>query len=179
MITGIFAKETVVGTINALYTQLDKTEKSDEDFDFASGIKESFLAIPKGFKKLGSTIFDPMGVKIDTANQEEIAGEMDLSENTFAEMERRFKHKNNAFAYLLFVLIYMPCVAVVAITRKEAGTRWAVFSVAYLTILAWIISTLFYQISIFASQPAISSVWIAVCVVISAVFYGLLKHHTK
>ena len=179
LITGIFAKETVVGTINALYAQLDETEQSDEEFDFTAGIKDAFLAIPAGFKDLGVTIFDPMGVKIDTSDREGIAEEMELGEKTFAEMERRFQGKNNAFAYLLFILIYMPCVAVIATIYREIGIRWAIFSVLYLTLLAWIISTLYYQISIFSLQPITSSVWIAVCLAASASFYGILKYRTK
>ena len=90
-------------------------------------------------------------------------------------MRRRFGSPNNAFAYLLFVLIYMPCVAVIATIYREIGGRWAVFSVLYLTILAWIISTIFYQASQFLVQPATSTMWIAVCLVIIISFVIYLR----
>lgn len=175
LITGIFAKETVVGTINALYTQMDEDESIEEDFDLKRNIKSAIQAIPDGFRGLGSTIFDPMGLRVETSNQEEFAGEMELSTSAFSEMERRFERKNNAFAYLLFVLIYMPCIAVVAAIYREIGARWAIFSVLYLTLLAWIVATLFYQTAIFFSQPAVSIFWIAVCLLLLAGFYVALS----
>lgn len=51
------------------------------------------------------------------------------------------------FAYMLFVLIYFPCVATIAAVKHETGTwKWAGFTVVYTVVLAWIISTLVYQI---------------------------------
>jgi ferrous iron transport protein B len=173
LITGIFAKETVVGTINALYEQIGDNTETEDKFEFKSGILAAMKAIPDGFKELKNSIFNPLGIGTDEETS------LDFKNGDYAEMRTRFGNKKNAFAYLLFVLIYMPCVAVVAIIKKEAGTKWAIFSVAYLTILAWIISTLYYQISIFRLQPITSSVWIAVCLAASAIFYGILKYRTR
>ncbi len=56
----------------------------------------------------------------------------------------------SAFSFLLFILIYFPCVAVVAAIKKEAGNwKWAAFTIFYTTSLAWIVSFLFYQIGSF------------------------------
>lgn len=53
----------------------------------------------------------------------------------------------SAFSYILFVLIYFPCVAVIAAIKKESGSwKWAVFTIFYTTSLAWLVSFLFYQI---------------------------------
>lgn len=52
----------------------------------------------------------------------------------------------NAFSYILFILIYFPCVAVIAAIKKESGTwKWAMFTIFYTTALAWLVSFLFYQ----------------------------------
>lgn len=52
-----------------------------------------------------------------------------------------------ALAFLLFVLIYVPCVAVLAAIKREAGGwKWALFMAAYTTILAWVIAFGTYQI---------------------------------
>ena len=52
-----------------------------------------------------------------------------------------------AYAFLLFVLIYFPCIAtIVAIKNESASWRWAAFAALYTTVLAWIVSALFYQI---------------------------------
>jgi ferrous iron transport protein B len=49
-------------------------------------------------------------------------------------------------SYLLFILIYMPCVAVMATVGRESGHwKWALFLVTYTTILAWVLSFIVYQ----------------------------------
>lgn len=179
LITGIFAKETVVGTMDALYNQLDNSEPDEEEFKFWEGIADAFRAIPEGFKGLGKTAFDPLGVSVETEDSEIVQEELAVSSGTFGEMRRRFGSPNNAFAYLLFVLIYMPCVAVIATIYREIGGRWAIFSVLYLTILAWIISTIFYQSSQFLVQPATATMWIAICLTLIIAFYIYLRMWAK
>lgn len=52
-----------------------------------------------------------------------------------------------AFSYLLFVLLYFPCIATVIAIRNETGSwSWAAFSAFYTTAIAWIVSMLVYQI---------------------------------
>lgn len=52
-----------------------------------------------------------------------------------------------AFAYMLFILIYFPCVATLAAIKQESGSwKWAIFSAVYTTVLAWIVAFLVYQI---------------------------------
>ncbi|MGV8091558.1 MAG: ferrous iron transport protein B [Mangrovibacterium sp.] len=51
-----------------------------------------------------------------------------------------------AFGLMVFVLIYFPCVAVVAAIRKEANWKWAIFTSVYTTGIAWIAAFAVYQI---------------------------------
>lgn len=52
-----------------------------------------------------------------------------------------------AFSYLLFVLIYFPCIATVAAIKSETGSwKWTIFSMVYTTLLAWCVSALCYQV---------------------------------
>ena len=52
-----------------------------------------------------------------------------------------------AFSYLLFVLLYFPCIATVIAIRNETGSwSWAAFSAFYTTAIAWIVSMSVYQI---------------------------------
>lgn len=52
-----------------------------------------------------------------------------------------------AFSFLIFVLLYMPCIPTCIAIRNESGrTRWAFFAIAYTTVLAWICATLVFQI---------------------------------
>ena len=52
-----------------------------------------------------------------------------------------------AYCYMLFVLIYFPCIATIAAIRQESGSwKWALFAAGYTTILAWIVSFAVFQI---------------------------------
>ncbi len=51
-----------------------------------------------------------------------------------------------SFGFMLFILIYFPCVAVIAAIRKEANWGWAIFTMVYTTVIAWIVSFLTFQI---------------------------------
>lgn len=52
-----------------------------------------------------------------------------------------------AFSYLLFVLIYFPCIATIAAIKSETGSwKWPIFTMVYTTFLAWCISAICYQI---------------------------------
>ncbi len=51
-----------------------------------------------------------------------------------------------AFALMIFVLIYFPCVAVIAAIKKEANWKWALFTMGYTTMVAWIASFIVYQV---------------------------------
>lgn len=56
-------------------------------------------------------------------------------------------------SFLLFILIYMPCVAVVATVKKESGHwKWALFLIVYTTVLAWVLSFSVYQIGMLLSR---------------------------
>ena len=52
-----------------------------------------------------------------------------------------------AFGYMLFILIYFPCVATIAAIKQESGSwKWALFAATYTTVLAWIVSFIVFQI---------------------------------
>ena len=52
-----------------------------------------------------------------------------------------------AFSFMLFVLIYFPCVSTIAAISSEAGSkRWAIFSMIYPTVLAWVLSFIVFQL---------------------------------
>lgn len=52
-----------------------------------------------------------------------------------------------AFSYLLFVLIYFPCIATIAAIKSETGSwKWPIFTMVYTTFLAWCVSAICYQI---------------------------------
>ena len=57
-----------------------------------------------------------------------------------------------AYCYLLFVLIYFPCIATIIAIKNETGSwRWAFVSAVYTTCLAWIVSAVVYQVGLLFS----------------------------
>ncbi|HOQ12449.1 MAG TPA: nucleoside recognition domain-containing protein, partial [Spirochaetota bacterium] len=63
------------------------------------------------------------------------------------KLQRFFPDKAGAYAYLLFVLLYFPCVATVGAVYREVGAIVAVAQVVYMTLLGWSIASIFYQLS--------------------------------
>ena len=169
LFTGIFAKEAVVGTLDSIYNQLESKEEaaSEETFDFWQGIIDSFAAIPAGFEGFFDQLKDPLGIStaVDEVKQ--------ADRSAYRSMVSHFGEHGTkaAFAYLLFILIYAPCVAALAAIYREIGLRWMLFAVSYLTLLAWVISTAYYQLATFSINPASSAGWLGLCAGILVVFH--------
>jgi ferrous iron transport protein B len=152
LFTGFFAKEAVVGTVNSLYSQIDMAdeEKSEEDrFDFGMSIKEAVLSIPSNIAGIGKTFTRPFGARIegDVLTDEAASEELEVDKGVFGSLRRRFDGGAGAYAYLLFVLIYVPCVAALGAAVREVGGVMALFDAVYLTLLGWCVATLFYQVT--------------------------------
>lgn len=165
--TGIFAKEAVVGTLDSLYAQVGEVHFADTDeaFDFWGGISESFATIPENLYGVIDTLFDPLGLSLgDVSSTQAAAEEQEVSEGTFGSMVRLFDGKIGAFSYLLFILLYFPCVAAIAAVYRETNMKWTVFAGAWTTGLAYMASVLFYQIATFARHPVSSSIWVGLVI---------------
>jgi ferrous iron transport protein B len=162
--TGVFAKEAIVGSLDSLYGQLAREEippEPDTPFEFWGNIRDAFASIPANLANLGNQLLDPLGVGVGDLENTEIAAESQgVASQTFGQMVNRFDGKIGAFAYLLFVLLYFPCLAATAAIYRETGTRWTVFAGVWTTGLAYWVATVFYQAATFARHPAFSTVWI-------------------
>lgn len=180
LFTGLFAKEVVVGTLDALYTQLTAGGTGADQaasFDFWGGVSDAFKSIPENFKGFSKAVFDPLGLSVtkDLENTETAAAELDTSTGTLTALQHYFGSRVAAIAYLLFILIYAPCVSAVAAIYRETSWKWALFAVSYLTSLAWTTATLFYQAATFHAHPASSGAWITGLIIAVILFYNGLK----
>ncbi len=151
LFTGLFAKEAIVGTVNSLYASMDSSgdpeadEEEEEGIDVLGTLGEAFTSIGEGFVGLFTTA-DVMGVGLVTEDSDTIAEEIEADTAVFYHIRQHFTNAS-AFAYLLFVLLYFPCLAVLGAARKEMGWAYTILFSGYLTFLAWAVSTLFYQIA--------------------------------
>ena len=189
--TGLLAKEAVVGTLDALYTNLGEQQKQelrsqinhkpmswradmteeelsavagepDDGFNFFATVSEGFATIPANLGDALGSWLDPLGLNIGEVTDPAAAAEaQEVTVGTFGAMAQRFNGSASAFAYLLFVLLYAPCVAAIAAVYRETTPRWTLFVTLWTTGLAYATATVFYQAATFADHPASSIAWIA------------------
>ena len=161
--TGVLAKEAVVGTLDALYSQLalEGVEQQETVFDLQQSLLDATLTIPENLMAVADNLLDPLGLNIgDVGDMQSAAEEQEVSHGTFGEMQARFDGQAGAFAYLLFILLYAPCVAATAAIQRETGTKWAIFVVFWTTGIAYMTATIFYQLATFAQHQETSLFWI-------------------
>ena len=87
-------------------------------------------------------VVSTMGVlyQVGTDSEESLAAAISAPESGITPLA--------AFGFLLFVLIYTPCVVAIMATRREIGTLWMWFSIFYLLALAWLVSFGVYRIGL-------------------------------
>jgi len=171
IISGVLAKEVVVGTLDTLYSQLAREDAgntvTEETFDFWQAIDNAFATVPENLSGLTEMFGDPLQMNVgDIHSLEAAAVAQEVDNATFGAMIKRFDGQASAFAYLLFVLLYFPCVATIGAIRREAGTPWAVFVAAWTTTIAYITATSYYQISTFSQHPLFSGLWLGGIVIL-------------
>jgi ferrous iron transport protein B len=125
LISGLFAKEAIVGTMQSLYQ---------------------------------GGVMDANGNGNDPAYTKNI--------------KAGFGSDASAIAFLVFVLLYSPCAAALAMLFREHGYKWMLFAFGYLTALAWMVATLIYQSLAF---NAYSIYWITLCLCAFVLVYYNLR----
>lgn len=126
LLTGILAKEVVIGTLQSLYA--------------------------------------------DTTSEGHAA---------YGEMEKRFNGRAAAFAYLLFVLLYFPCISATAAMLREVQKRWTLFSLCWTTGLAYGIAVIYYQMATFFAHPVQSILWVVSLTVAGILAFCGIRHYGK
>ncbi|MBT4448261.1 MAG: Fe(2+) transporter permease subunit FeoB [Gammaproteobacteria bacterium] len=181
--TGILAKEVVVGTLNSIYTQisLEGIEQQEQTYDLFQSLSDAVATIPQNLSGLTDFLFDPLGLDVgDLNNSDSMAEDLEVTKGIFGVMSERFDGQAGAFSYLLFILLYFPCVATIGAIAKEAGRAWAIFVAFWSTSVAYITAVLFYQFSRFSVDPFYASVTIALIIIYTLLlFMGLRSYANK
>ena len=144
LMSGFVAKEVIVSTMTQVYGA-ESVEVAEDP-----AIIESVSEIFTGF---GAAVVDavraiPGIVGIDLSDDQEPETPSGLS----AAIHIGFEESSGghgalaALAFMVFILIYTPCVATVGAIRHEIGTRWMWFSVIGQTMLAWVMAVGVFQI---------------------------------
>ena len=166
LFTGLFAKEAVVGTLNALYSG----QVEGEPMTLLEAGEAAAISVYDNASALGGALLDPLGLSLndDTVN--------DSSQSAaLANMAAYFGSDLAAFSYLVFILLYAPCVAVIAAMHKESGLKWAGLVFGWTTLVGYITATMVYQVGSFSAHPQFSTAWISGLVVVLALAIFALK----
>lgn len=170
--TGVLAKEAVVGTLDALYGQMGAVGSGSSEkppFDLGAALVDACKTIPENFKQVANNILDPLGLNLD--NVKDIK---EVQTATFAAMQQSFDGKAGAFAYLLFILLYAPCVTATAAIFRETNLNWTVFVVIWTTGIAYMTAAVFYQVMTYSQHPEYSLAWImGLLLMFFSVLFGL------
>lgn len=150
LLTGVLAKEVVIGTLNTLYRE-GPLEEQNENFSLRAGLMQAVESVPANLVGLGAAIVNPF-----------VASEAphDMEARPYGVMSKAFLGQAGAFAYLLFILIYFPCVSTMAVMRREIGMGWTLFSVLWATGLAYVLAVMVFQGLTFSAHPVQSLRWI-------------------
>ena len=176
LFTGMFAKEAIVGTLDALYAEPEDGLDDGSPPDLVAAAAEALRTIGTELIALGDTLGDPLGISIgDVSDIEAVAEVQEVRGSTLTNMAALFSSPFAAFCYLVFILLYAPCVAVLGAVNKEAGWRWTVLVFGWCTGLAYITATVIYQIGTFMINPLFSSLWIGTMISVLLIFIANLK----
>ena len=179
LFTGVFAKEAVVGTLDNLYAAMDAKSADDggvESFSLAASLGEAFATIPENLAGIAGSLLDPLGISVgDVSDKGAVAEEQGVSASIFGSMVNLFDGTAGAFAYLVFILLYFPCVAAIAAVYRETNLAWTLFAGAWTTGLAYAFAVLSYQIGTWGTHPGSSAAWVAAMLLALAVAVTLMS----
>lgn len=195
--TGILAKEAVVGTMNSLYDAMARTENAkaagsadegaaaaqeeeDSGWSLAAILAEAGTSIVDNLKDMTGAFADPLGVSVgDLSDTEAAAEEQGVAADSIAVMQKLFGSQLAAFAYLMMVLLYMPCVAAIAAVYREAGAAWTLFLAAWTTVLGYSAATIVYRVGTFAEDPAYAVTSIGISVALLAGLIAFMRNWVR
>ncbi|MFI4938307.1 MAG: Fe(2+) transporter permease subunit FeoB [Candidatus Berkiellales bacterium] len=103
-----------------------------------------------------------------------------VSKNSpYGEMVKRFNGQENAFAYLIFVLLYFPCVSATAAMVREVQKGWTIFSVCWTTGLAYAMAVIYYQCATMISHPVQSILWVVSWLIIGCITIFGIRFYSR
>lgn len=166
LFTGILHKVVAISTLKTIYAESNQTKSNHQAaaFDLVDAVKQACMTIPMGLKKM-------LGI----ASVTQSAGQ----DHFAAALQTHFHGQIGAFAYLLFMLLYFPCIATSAAAYRESSLRWSVFMVLWATGLAYLTATLFYQLATFSQHPLSSSSWLLGIIAIACTVVLVFRYWGK
>ena len=144
LVTGLVAKEIVVSTMSQLYVG-EETQVVTEGTITPTTFMNDLATIASGFVTAAIDAGRILLSLIPGVNliPQDADGRQDTALS--AALQQHFTPLT-AFAFLIFVLLYVPCIATIGAIKHEFGASWATFSAVYQTAVAWGAAFLVFQI---------------------------------
>lgn len=161
LVSGLLAKEVVVGSMNAMYGQA------------LVSVEPIWPQIVEGFQGMyhGFVHFNLMPTVSVASNQ--------FHASAYGEMLNAFGSSASVFAFLVFALLYFPCMSTIAVIRKELGRGWASISLVWSTTLAYLLAVICYQLGMMQYHPMVSIIWVAMMLMLLLLAMMYFKRWVK
>jgi ferrous iron transport protein B len=140
LLTGLIAKELVVSTLSQVYSGTDDIETTEAT---TPSFGNQVVGIVVGFFQATADAARSLISIIPGVNLLDEEGDVEDTSLSRA-LQSRFSPLS-AFAFLLFVLLYIPCMATIGAIKEEFGGRWATSAAIYQTAIAWLAAVLVFQ----------------------------------
>jgi ferrous iron transport protein B len=145
LITGFVAKEVVISTMAQIYGleefegEVEPTTFFEDMGQIISGFVQAVIDTVKAIPRI-------IGINLDGNGEEELSG--DLQRAVYAGFESSSGGYPAAagLAFMVFVLIYTPCVVALAAEKHELGTKWMWISITGQLVLAWLMALVVFQV---------------------------------
>ncbi len=139
LITGVIAKEIVVGTMGEIYSPETAELQAGPPLSLTEDLQQIIVSLGGAFQDAGTNVVATFGISslavVDTEAQ-----------TTLKSSVRKAFTPLSAYAFMAFVLLYTPCVVVAVVMRQEFGTwKWVGIGFFYQTALAWSVALVIYQ----------------------------------
>jgi ferrous iron transport protein B len=148
LLTGLVAKEVVVGTLAQTYGVAEEESSTPEP-----SVLEDLRSIATGFVEAtgGALRAVPglVGIDLDGGAGEQ-PGALIASVRVGFEEEAGGRGAAAGFAFMVFVLLYTPCAASLATTRRELGIRWMWVSALGQLVVAWVAAFAAFHLAVLA-----------------------------
>ncbi len=136
LVTGFVAKEMVISTMAQIYVGETLHGPSQHPpVNVAQDLQEIAVNLLQASAEAGRRLLEMLtpGIALFPA-------QAPATDSALLRALREAFTPSAALAFVVFVLLYVPCVATLAAMRHEFGTRWALFAAVYQTGLAWIVA---------------------------------------
>ncbi|WP_297196818.1 Fe(2+) transporter permease subunit FeoB [uncultured Pluralibacter sp.] len=170
LFTGAMAKEVVVGTLNTLYTAENIQEEAFNPAEFSLTGE-----LGEAASETWQSLKDTFSLSVLANPIEASKGDGEMATGSMGVMSSKFGSPAAAYSYLIFVLLYIPCISVMGAIARESSRGWMGFSILWGLNIAYSLSTLFYQVSSYSQHPRYSLVCILAVVLFNIIVLGLLR----